>query len=331
MAIQKKKAAEIKRILDINSRILSVQEAARKASSVSAFESRLRDIARYQRDVASSEKKVADFEKNIGQLQARIAEDQRRQADEEQREGKRRIQDESNRMRQQTQHMAAVDSTLRHHSALHRRTEHAIAKLLQPLERIVVLFLASNPIDQQQLRLDEEARSIGQMIRGSKHRDVVKLETRWALQSSDLLQALNECQPTIVHFSGHGSDQDEIIFQSPSGQAKSVSKEAIVQVMKTVAENIRLVFFNTCYSHGQAEAVVEHIEAAIGMNTSIGDEAARVFSSNFYSAIGFGLSVRKAFDQARAALMLEGIPEHDTPILFVQAGLDADEIVLVTP
>jgi hypothetical protein len=92
-----------------------------------------------------------------------------------------------------------------------------------------------------------------------------------------------------------------------------------------------LVFFNTCNSHGQAEAVVEHIEAAIGMNTSIGDEAARVFSSNFYSSIGFGHSVRKAFDQARAALMLEGIPEHDTPALFVHAGLNAADLILVAP
>lgn len=44
---------------------------------------------------------------------------------------------------------------------------------------------------------------------------------------------------------------------------------------------------------------------SIGMNTSIGDDAARVFAAQFYSSIGFGLSIQKAFDQAKAALMLE--------------------------
>lgn len=44
------------------------------------------------------------------------------------------------------------------------------------------------------------------------------------------------------------------------------------------------------------------------MNKAIEDEAARVFAAQFYSAIGFGYSIRVAFDQAIAALTLEGIP-----------------------
>jgi hypothetical protein len=60
------------------------------------------------------------------------------------------------------------------------------------------------------------------------------------------------------------------------------------------------------------------------MNTSIGDEAAR-----FYSALGFGLSLKRSFEQAKAALMLESIPEEDTPELFIQDGLNPDEIIIV--
>ena len=128
---------------------------------------------------------------------------------------------------------------------------------------------------------------IAHMIRNAKHRDSVKLESSWAVQTIDLLQALNEFNPTIVHFSGHGSDQDEIVFQSPDGNAILVSKEAIVQTIVASSDNIRLVFFNTCFSKNQAQAVSKHLEATIGMNTSIGDEAARVFSSQFYSSISF--------------------------------------------
>ena len=164
--------------------------------------------------------------------------------------------------------------------------------------------------------MDEEARAIAEMIRKSKHRDAVNLESRWAVRPLDVLQAINELRPRIVHFSGHGSDRDEIVFLDNDGGSKFVSKEAIVQTI-AASGDMELVFFNTCYSRGQAEAVVKHVTAAIGMNTDIGDEAARVFAAQFYSAIGFGLSVRKAFDQAKAALMLEGIEEEfDTRIIY---------------
>jgi len=135
----------------------------------------------------------------------------------------------------------------------------------------------------------------------------------------------------VIHFSGHGSDQSEIVFQDQSGQAKLVSKEAIVQTMAAASSDIQLVFFNTCYSREQAESVVCHVPAAIGMNTSIGDDAARVFAAQFYSAIGFGLSVKRAFEQGKAALMLEGIPEDKIPELYGGAGVDIDSLILVKP
>jgi hypothetical protein len=41
------------------------------------------------------------------------------------------------------------------------------------------------------------------------------------------------------------------------------------------------------------------------MTISIGDNAAMIFAAQFYSAIGFGLSVKRAFQQAKVALMSE--------------------------
>jgi hypothetical protein len=59
--------------------------------------------------------------------------------------------------------------------------------------------------------------------------------------------------------------------------------------------------------------------------------AARVFAAQFYSAIGFGRSVQNAFDQAKLQLVLQGIDEDKIPQLFVRAGIDANEIILVRP
>jgi hypothetical protein len=169
------------------------------------------------------------------------------------------------------------------------------------------------------------------MIRKAEYRDSVRFESRWAVRPLDVLQAINECQPRIVHFSGHGSDQGQIVFQDAAGNAKLVTKEAIVQTMAAGSDEIQLVFFNTCYSKGQAEAVVAHVPAAIGMNTSIGDSAARIFAAQFYSAIGFGHSIGRAFAQAKAALLLEGVREEDAPELFASPGLDVNCLVLVRP
>jgi hypothetical protein len=67
------------------------------------------------------------------------------------------------------------------------------------------------------------------------------------------------------------------------------------------------------------------------MNRAIGDEAAIVFAAAFYQAIGFGRSVKVAFDSGKSALMLEGIAEEKTPELLVRKGVDPNSIFLIEP
>ncbi|WP_281725264.1 hypothetical protein [Lachnoclostridium phocaeense] len=48
-------------------------------------------------------------------------------------------------------------------------------------------------------------------------------------------------------------------------------------------------------------------------------------------SIGFGENLKAAFDQAKAALMLKGIPEDTAPGLFVKDTLWTEDIILVQP
>ena len=175
---------------------------------------------------------------------------------------------------------------------------------------------------------DEEAREISQKIRLSEHRDSLELVTRWATRADDLLQSLNEYRPVIVQFSGHDNNTEEILLQDASRAPQAVSKAALKQLFSTCKDNIRVVVLNACYSRPQAEAITEVIDCAIGMKKSISDDAARTFAASFYRAIGFGRSVKEAFEQGKAALMLEGIPEAQTPDLPVRAGVDPAEVIL---
>jgi len=325
------KAKEQNKISDLNKKIILASDAIRRTKSLSVIASKQREIDRHQKSIADTNKKIADLEAKIAKKQKEIFDYQTKIDKEQSLIDKKQKVYSAKKQKENENSVRNINNTLNYHSQLHTNTLNEIRDLKRIPEKITILFLASNPLDQAQLRLDEEARAIADMIRKAKHRDSVKFESSWALQTIDLLQALNEYDPTIVHFSGHGSDNDEIVFQTKEGNTKLVSKEAIVQTMMSSSDNIRIVFFNTCYSKNQAEAVSEFVEATIGMNTSIGDDAARIFSSQFYSSIGFGHSVGKAFQQAKAFLMLEGVSEENTPQLFIKKGLRADDIILVQP
>lgn len=194
-----------------------------------------------------------------------------------------------------------------------------------------ILFLAANPSSETRLALDKECREIENKIQASEHRDSLELLSKWAVRSGDLLQYLHQHSPHIVHFSGHGSSAEELIFLDTHEEAKPVNKAALKHLFTTLKDNIRVVVLNACFSQPQAEAITEVIDCAVGMNQAIGDEAAVTFAAAFYQAIGFGRSIKVAFESGKAALLLDGIPEENTPVLIVRAGVDPESIVLVQP
>ena len=198
-----------------------------------------------------------------------------------------------------------------------------------PTTKCKILFLAANPDDTDHLALDEECRSIDQKIREADHRDSLELINKWAVRADDLLQYLNQYAPNVIHFSGHGTETSEIVLKDDQGGSKPVSSAALKQLFTALKGNIKLVMLNACYSRSQAEAIVQVIDCAVGMKTEIGDSAAIAFAASFYRAIGFGASVKDAFEQGRTALMLEGIPEEDTPTLLVRKGADPSSLFLL--
>ena len=190
---------------------------------------------------------------------------------------------------------------------------------------------SSNPEGTTQLKLDEEVREIQDKIRAARHRESLELITRWAARPDDLLQALNEHMPHVVHFSGHGSPTEEIILLDRLGKPKPVTKEALVALFRTLKDNIRVVVLNACFSRPQAKAITGEIDFAIGMARAIGDDAAITFAASFYRAVGFGRSVKEAFDQGIAAVLLDGSKEGRTPVLVSKDNAAAEKVYLINP
>lgn len=195
-----------------------------------------------------------------------------------------------------------------------------------------ILFMASNPKGGSPLKLGNEFRAINEKIRSAKYRDFLELESVWAVRADDLIQALNEYKPVIVHFSGHGGPSDKIFLTDSMGLLPhAVNSQSLKALFKCLKDNIRVVVLNACYSKVLAEPITEIIDCAIGMKTEIGDKSAMVFAASFYQAIGFGRSVQEAFEQGKLALNLEGIHGEDKPELFVKNGINPASLYPIGP
>lgn len=203
------------------------------------------------------------------------------------------------------------------------------------MSKVKVLFFAADPLSappdgrSPRLLLDEDVRQIRQKVRAAKHRGVLDFDLHLAARADDLIQALIETRPQVVHFSGHG-DRDGLVLASADGmRAHPVDAAALKQLFEVFRGDIRVVVLSACLSLPQARAIADVVGCAIGTRGSISDEAAITFGAAFYRALASGESVQAAYDQARAALALEHFEERDCPELVARPDVDPARLVLV--
>ena len=134
---------------------------------------------------------------------------------------------------------------------------------------IKILFLAANPADRVQLKLDAEMRDIDLALQQTAFRDRFDITGHGAVRAADLQGYLLRHKPDIVHFSGHGDPSSEIVLEDSSGKSHPVSVRALSQLFSVLKDDIRCVVLNACYSEQQAKAIAEHIDCVIGMSKTI--------------------------------------------------------------
>jgi CheY-like chemotaxis protein len=200
--------------------------------------------------------------------------------------------------------------------------------VIEPPAPIKILFLAANPADTPQLRLDAEMRAIDQALQKAEFRHRFEIKQHWAVQIGDLQNHLLRHKPDIVHFSGHGSETNEIILENSQGHSRPVSARALSQLFAVLKDNIRCVILNACYSEAQAQAIAESVGCVVGMARGIGDESAIGFAAAFYQAIGFGRDVQTAFDLGCVQIELEGVEGQNAPRLLAKQ-VDPKKVVFV--
>lgn len=354
-------AAEEKKAAAAEKAGASKEQSAQRASSASSA-ARYRRSAQSKRDEAQKAQakaahfsaKAATAQTNVHRAQeklakARAAENKKR----ENRDAKGRSKREADERRQRQEADRESRRTAREQAAAERARRAAdkerdqqVAALELELaearatldsrpwedvpEKITVLFLTADPDGAQPLHIDREIRQIQEQVRSSKLRDSIAFEYRHAVRVTDLIQHLNEVQPDVVHFAGHGAHAG-LALHDADDSVRLLTNTELADVLDAGPRPLKLAVFNSCNSAEQARVAVAYADAAVGMEQTIEDESARVFAGQLYNSLGFGLSLGLAFKQARQQVALTFGAVSGAPTLAVADRIDADELVVVSP
>jgi hypothetical protein len=204
-----------------------------------------------------------------------------------------------------------------------------VAQSSEP-RKIKILFLAANPYDTDQLSLDVEMRGIKSTIREARYRDRIEMTQEEAIRFGDLRRALLNDSFDIVHFSGHGNHQGELLLEDDQRNPTPISREKLTGLFSILKGNIKVVVLNACFSEPQAKAITQHIPCAIGTSNALPDEDAIRFSAVFYEAIAHGRSIEVAFQLGLNEIEDSDMSDEQRPRICVKDGLSASDITLIS-
>ena len=192
--------------------------------------------------------------------------------------------------------------------------------------KITILFLAANPVDQRQLAVEEEMRAIDAALVGARFREMFDLRSAWAVRYGDLQELLLRYEPHIVHFSAHGSEAGELLLTGADRQSHAVPPAKLIELFDILKDNVRCVVLNACFSAEQAQGIAASIDCVVGMTRAVQDSDAIEFAIGFYLGIGYGRSVKTAFGLGR-----NRIPSSDSQqaaSLIARSGVDPAQLIL---
>jgi hypothetical protein len=200
-------------------------------------------------------------------------------------------------------------------------------KKRKPLD---VLYLMSNPTKKHALGLDKEVKAVKAEISRSRFRDNIALHQSEAADFKDILDGLNDHDPRIIHFSGHGNDVGLAMDGGTVKRRKTsfVTFELLGKALAATDNPPDVVVLNACNSTGARKALLSTAKAVIVMEDTVTDTAAVAFATQFYGAIASGQSLQAAFDQACVAVEFVSFNEAGTPSLVTASGVNAKKLFL---
>ena len=193
-----------------------------------------------------------------------------------------------------------------------------------------VAFLLASPSGAGAINVGMDYREAEAAVRASANRDRLELRAFPAAHVGTLLDALNEYQPDVVQFSGHGGGE-AILFDG--AEVRSVGGVALdfsvaQKMLAATEQRPKLLVLTACQTVAGADVFLDTVPIVIAMSDNVSDWAATFFSRRFYAALVSRRSVLNAFDQAKAFLEAERLPDADLPTLLSRGADPATTFIV---
>ena len=146
--LSKDKAEEMKKISNFNNKISSAQRILRSTKSALTVNSKTREINKALDEIAKSNKKISDIEIRISRKQKELFDAQNCLKKEIEKEDKKREKENQKKIKN-------INDEIERQAYSQYNLENRITKIEKLPKSINVLIMTSNPIDTNQLRLDE--------------------------------------------------------------------------------------------------------------------------------------------------------------------------------
>jgi hypothetical protein len=78
-------------------------------------------------------------------------------------------------------------------------------------------------------------------LRIAKAPEKYQLEQRESVRVGDITQAIFDIEPSIIHFSGHGTSQGELCFENEAGKVQSVKADALAAMFELLVQHVNCV------------------------------------------------------------------------------------------
>lgn len=216
-------------------------------------------------------------------------------------------------------------------------TRHSICRFLPRNEPVPALTLAADTplkmllawaapseLDQQlgySLNIAGEVAAIRQQLQPLIDAKKLELLELAHVTGSKLNLAIQDYQPHVLHFIGHGmmnGNTGQLIFEDANGKRKDFSARQLSIALE--GSPIRLVVLNACQTGtvvtrllgSIAPALMAvNVPAVVAMQASVADSAANVFASEFYRAFASFKPIDECVSRARRMVIAEGINNVD--------------------
>lgn len=169
-----------------------------------------------------------------------------------------------------------------------------LKEIVQQLDREVGLFMVATPSTLSRINYHSEFTKIEMAIKGNKEtRGILEFLPNSNISPMDMINWIDEEEPHILHFVGHGVEEDPdtrigggLVFFSDNRREdvrlNTREAENVFKKIKYLQPQLKLVILNACYSEPQARAISTAGIYTIGTSDIIGSAVAEKFAAGFY-------------------------------------------------